>query len=708
MALIGTIRNNFWFVLIVLGLALLAFLFMDIFGGAAGGGAATGPTLGNVAGEDIGYNEFRTAEATLYKGSTANTYAVQNSLWNFFVEKVLVNKEAEALGLDVSKEELRDLEFGNTPHPMIANYFRNPQTGQLDRAQLNSVRDAIDNGEVENPEFERYWLEQRKQIVKDQKQSKLNAMVSKAIFTPSWMIKESSALSTSTASFDYVKVPFDYIPDAEIEVTDSDISSFLNKNKVRYTNAKETRRAEYFVFNVLPTAADSAANKETILADIAEFKKSPPDQDSIFAINRNGSYSNYFASASEIPENVREAVQNLEIGNIHGPYIENGYYSAIKLIDRKVVPDSAKVRHILKAANPMDPNSMTAARTLIDSIYTEIKARRANFKDMVEQFSDDQGSKANGGEYDYAPQGTYVPEFNEVCFFANEGDYKIVNTQFGVHLINVIDQKFNNRDPKYKTSTIRVPIIPSQDTQDAMYSEVTDLVSTSTDGASLKQAASARGVEGELTVYMDDTFYAIGSLGADKSSKDIIKWMFDTDTDINEISKDIYTYSDPQLYHNNKYVAVMLKDIAPKGLRSVASVKDELEVLVRNEMKGEKIKSQITGSDLSSISQQFGQDISSIVSANYSSNNIPQLGSEPKVLAYVMNNGLNEVSSPIVGNSGVYVVKTVDKNDGVASANIPTLRNSANTTDRSRVQTGLINALKKKADISDSRIALDF
>ncbi len=706
MALIGTIRNNFWFVLIVLGLALVAFLFMDIFGGPAGGGGTSGPTLGKVAGEEISYNEFRDAEASLYQGSTANTNAIKNSLWNFFVERVLVNKESEALGIDVSKEELRDLEFGNNPHPMITNYFRNPQTGQLDRAQLNQVRDAIDNGEVDNPDFERRWLEMRKQIRKDQKQTKLNSMVSKAMFTPGWMINEISAQNASTASFDYVKVPFDYIADTDVEVKDSDISSFLNKNKVKYTNEKETRRAEYFVFNVVATAEDSMANRNQMLEYIKTFQEGKDD--STFAINHNGSYRNFYSAASDIPENVRASVQNLEIGEVYGPYIDQGHYNAIKLVDRKVVPDSAKVRHILKNANPLDPTSMAAARAQIDSIYTEIRAGRAKFADMAEQFSDDPGSKNNGGEYDYAPQGAYVPEFNEVCFFANEGDYKIVQTQFGIHLINVIDQKFNNRDPKYKTAIIRVPIIPSQDTQDAMYSEVTDLVSASKDGASLREAAQAKGVEGELSTYLDDSAYVIGNLGDDKSSKEIVKWMFDSDTDVNEISKDIYSYSDPLLYHNNKYVAVMLNDVSPKGLMSVSAAKNDLEFLVRNELKGEKIKGQISGSDLASIAQTFGQEVSSVASVNYNSNNIQGLGSEPKVLAYVMNGDLNNASAPIVGNSGVFVVKPITRNEGVASGNVPSLRSTTNNADRARVQTGLINALRKNADISDSRISLDF
>ncbi len=706
MALIGTIRKNFWFVLIVLGLALVAFLFMDIFAGQGGGSAATGPALGKVGGTTINYNDFRRAESSLYRGSSANQYSVQNTLWNFFVEKAIIDDEADKLGIGVSRDELRDLEFGANLHPMVQNTFRNPQTGQVDLAQLNQIKDAIDNDEFTNQEFRAYWAEQEKQIIKDQKQSKLNAMVSKAMFTPTWMVNKINTQNTANATFDYVKVPFDYVSDADVEVSDADLSAYLKSNSAKYTNDKETRRGEYFVFDVIATADDSLANRDQINGLIKEFKIT--QNDSIFAANNNGNYVNYFAKQEELPANIKDIVGDLNAGDVYGPYIDQGFYTAFKLVDKQVVPDSVKARHILRQVAPGDLTSLETAKTLADSILTEIKAGRASFDAMASQFSQDPGSSSKGGDLGYLTQGSLLPAMNQLCFFGKEGAYEIVQTQAGVHIMHVQDQKYLNRDAKYKTAIVRVPITPSQDTQDAIYAEVTELVSKNKSIESFKTALEGKDMTSQLSAFVDQNAFNVGTLGGDKSSRDIVKWMFDSDSDVGEISAEVFSYSDPNFYYDNKYVVAGLNAVNPKGLQTVEAARDQIEFLVKNQKKGEKIIGQISGSDLSAIASQFGQQVQNIPSANINAKNITGLGNEPKVLAAALNGALNATSSPIIGNSGVYLVSPTSRTEGTAAANVPSLRASSNQSDRVRVTTGLINALKKNTKVEDSRLSLDF
>jgi len=556
MALIGTIRKNFWFVLIVLGLALVAFLFMDIFGNQNIGSAATGPALGEVAGETINYNDFRRAESTLYSNSGANQYAVQNALWDFFVEKALVNKEADALGIDVGRDELRDLQFGSNPHPMIQQGLR---SGQLTQQTLTEVKNAIDNDEFENRDFRAYWAEQEKQIVKDQKQTKLNSMVSKAMFTPTWMVNKLGAQSSANASFDYVKIPFDHIPDADVDVSDAAMASYLKNNSAKYTNDKETRRAEFVVFDVVATAQDSAINREMINAKINEFKLT--QSDSLFALNNNGNYVNYYAKKDEIPENLQEVVGGMANGDIHGPYIESGFYTAFKMIDKRSVPDSVSASHILRTFAPGDLTARDAANATIDSLMSELKAGRGNFSDLAGTFSQDPGSAAKGGDLGYFAQGAMLPEINAACFYGKENSYQKVSSRAGVHLIRVKDHKYLDRSTKYKTAIIRVPITPSQDTQDALYSEVTDLVSENKTMEALKAAIAAKGLKSEFSDFVNQNDFTVGTLGSEKTSRDIVKWLFDSDTDAGEVSREVYEYSDPNLYFDNKYVAASLQPI---------------------------------------------------------------------------------------------------------------------------------------------------
>ena len=176
MALIGTIRKNFWFVLILLGLALAAFILMDMT--AAGNAGGTGSlTMGSIAGEKIDYRAFQTTESAYFGNAPGDAFSKKKNIWDFYVQDALLKRESNKLGLAVSSEELMDLQFGANPSQIIQANWRNPQTGQLDIAQLNQFKTVIENGDEMNKEFRIFWAEQEKQIIKDRVQSKLNNLV---------------------------------------------------------------------------------------------------------------------------------------------------------------------------------------------------------------------------------------------------------------------------------------------------------------------------------------------------------------------------------------------------------------------------------------------------------------------------------------------------------------------------------------------------
>ncbi|MDV7398238.1 SurA N-terminal domain-containing protein, partial [Arthrospira platensis SPKY1] len=102
--------------------------------------------VGDIKGNKLDWNQFYNVEQLLYGGSGGDVYARRNQLWNYFVEEALVQEEAEALGLGVSKPELLDLQFGTNPSSVIRQRFQNPQTGQMDFQQLNQIKQAIEDG----------------------------------------------------------------------------------------------------------------------------------------------------------------------------------------------------------------------------------------------------------------------------------------------------------------------------------------------------------------------------------------------------------------------------------------------------------------------------------------------------------------------------------------------------------------------------------
>lgn len=696
MALIGKIRKHFWFVLILLGLALAAFVIMDAVSANNRGGLGAKQVVGAVAGNEIDLRDFQRTESTLFGGGS-DQFASNNATWNYYVEKAIVDNQADELGVGVSGEELMELQFGPNYSPVIRNNFRNPQTGQLDQQQLLEFKQQIESGNELNPRFVNFWQEQQKQIVKTAKQGKINSLVSKSLYAPSFLVERTAKANSDRVNFDFIKVPFDYVDD--VEVTDADITNYIAANKNKYMNDEETRILSYAVMNVVPTAEDSLEIRNELSRIGNEFKATTTD--SIFAINNEGFYSPVYVSADNLTGSIKDNVTSMNVGDVYGPYLDQGGYYIAKLVDADVVPDSIEARHILISTGD-NGVSLAEASSKIDSIQNAIKGG-GSFSEIAKQLSDDPGSAIKGGELGTFSQGRMVKPFNDAVFFGSKvgGLYK-VTTQFGVHLIKVEDKIYNDRNKKYKLAYIRSAIVPSQGTQDKLFDEVNDIVANNRTIAELKEAVAKNPKMTLLSsapLKIND--YLIGSLGGGQESRDAVKWAYGVNA--GEVSPKVYTYTDQVNYYNNKYAIIGLEEIIPAGLPTASAARASVENLVLNQKRGDKIASGISSKDLNSLASTYGSTIETVDGAYVNKVNIPSLGTEPKVIATALSLEPNTVSAPIVGNNGVYVVKTTGKNTVNAAASIPQQRKTLSEAWRNRVSSGLLTALKKVFKAEDNR-----
>lgn len=693
MALIGTIRKNFWFVLIILGLALAAFILMDMQGSNNMSGGQM--TMGEIAGQKIDYRDFSNAENALYTGNP-DVFGRRESLWNYFVEKALIEEQAEDLGLAVTKTELMDLQFGNRLSPIIQNNFRNPQTGQVDRSTLLQYKQAIENNEPLNETFKSFWREQENQIIKSELQSKIGNMVSKGIYTPTFLVEETGAASNSNMDMAYVKIPFDEI-DGDVEVTDDDITAYIKENANTYTSDEETRVIEYAVIDVIPTAADSAKWLKDITEEVPNFIAT--ESDSSFAVNYNGFYSNLYFKNDDLPEAMQGQLEAVEIGSVYGPYEDQGSYFVTKLLDKKVVADSVEAKHILKKITTGTDDDYAAAEAFIDSIQN-LYNRGVRFDTLAVNNSEDAGSAIKGGDLGTFAQGTMVPQFNDAVFNGRKGGLYKVKTQFGVHLIKVEDQIFNDRDNKYKIAYIRTPIIPTEATQNRLNDNLADLITENRTIESMKSAASALGYNFQSSSPLKINDYKVGSLGSDNSSRDMIKWAYESDTEIGEVSPVVYSYTDKINYFDNKYVIASLKSVQAAGLYTAESMRSTLEPIVANNKKANAILGSL-GSDMNAIASKYNTKVDTANNVTLSTSFIPGIGSENKVIAKAYATDVNGTSS-IIGKSGVFVVSPIRKTEG-SVANIPQMRQLKTTSSRSQAEIKTVQALKEAAEVKDNR-----
>lgn len=698
MALITKIRRNLWLVLILLGLALAAFILMDMTSSQNMGGQAQFD-VGQVGDQTISWSEFQNAESILYAGSSGNVYSRREALWNYMVRSSIIEQESDEVGLAVTEEEMQELQFGNNISPVIQRNFADPNTGRLNMEALNNFREALNAGSLP-PQSLAFWDFQKEQIESERLQSKLNMMVTKGMYMPSWGVDKRHYENNNKVDFEYVRIPYDEVADTEVSVSEEDLQEYLKSHSGEYTRDEETRNVVYVEFDVKPTKEDTAMH----LASIEELKADllKVDDDSLFIENNYGVYENGYVSAGELSSILTDTITKMSAGDIFGPYRDGGEFRVAKLVDKKAIPDSVEVRHILRQVT--DQATMLAAQNLLDSLKTVIESGQGRFDSLAMQFSTD-GSRAQGGDLGVTAPGRMVEQFNDLIFNrAEPGKLYTVATQFGLHLVEVTRQVFNDEDPSYRMAYLKEAIIPSEETQNIEYDRVVEFISKNRTYADLE--ASVNGddnLEFSFGNGLTKTSFVVGDLGPKQASRDIVNWTFDANTEPGNVSPEVYIYEDDVNYFNGTYVVVGLTAINPPGLATVATVRNEIEPKVINEKKGALIASRISSSDLNSIANQFKTSVDTADGAVFISGFVPGVGSEPKVVGTAFSLEEGASAGPIVGNTGVYYIKTTRKETALEPNNIAQLRKVNMSQYPTRVSNGLMDAMKKGVTIEDQR-----
>jgi peptidyl-prolyl cis-trans isomerase C len=124
-------------------------------------------------------------------------------------------------------------------------------------------------------------------------------------------------------------------------------------------------------------------------------------------------------------------------------------------------PEMVHVRHILLmtmdpvARAPLPADQQQARHKQIDDLLKRIQGG-ANFAALAKQYSEDPGSKDNGGELSAFSRGQMVPEFEAAAFsLTNNQVSDVIKTTYGYHIIKLID-KTPAKTVGYATVTARI------------------------------------------------------------------------------------------------------------------------------------------------------------------------------------------------------------------------------------------------------------
>ncbi len=703
MALIGTIRKNGWILIVLMVLALGGFILMDIITNAQRYGSADINTIGEVRGEEIKRSEFDTYEKLIYSNPQPGTaYQIRQQVWDYFVERTLLEKEAEAIGAGISKEELLDLQFGQNLSPVIFQRFAGPD-GQPNREQLNNIKNAIESGNFTDPLNRAYWATQEKEIITERLQEKISALLTKAVYAPSWQAEMAYRESNQRANFLYARIPYDRVPDADATPTDDDFKAYLKENPRLYYQFEETRTVEYVELNVYPTAADSAAAYEAAWKLWEGLRAA--ENDSLYAVTNRGTVDSRYRKKDDLPAAAADSLATAPVGTIVGPFQDQGAWVVAKILGRKVVPDSVQARHILiRNATPENEKK-------IDSLMQLLTSKAASFDSLARANSEDPGSASKGGDLGWFSEGVMVPEFNAACFYDSEiGKYYKVSTQFGWHLIEVTGKKFLNNQAGVRLATLRQPIEPSRETQQRVKDKALEILQRAKTREDLAELAKKEGYVLMVSQPLKAADYTLSSFGAQgEEAREIVRWAFETKNKVGNVAQEVFSFRDPGGgYFDSKYVLVALKSILPKGPATVATLKENprAELEVRNRKKAEIIKGKLGNkTDLNAIAAEWNAFIDTAQNVTMIQAFIPTAGAEPRVVGAVFHLAKKDATTrPIAGNNGVYIARLTESIPQLEPpADLAMFRRQVTSSASTGIRMSWLNIWRKYSEIDDYR-----
>jgi len=699
MALIGTIRKNGWILIGTMILALGGFILMDVVSNTQRYSASDINSLGKVGDIEIKRSEFETYEKLVYSEQQRNnTYQIRSQSWNYFVEKAVVDKVADDMGIGVCKEELLDLQFGLNLSPIMLERFKN-EAGQPDRAKLANIKNAIDQGQFTDPQGRAYWSVQEKEIAKSRLQEKIITLMSKGMYTPTWQAEAAFRENNERRDFVAVRILYDKVKDEEAPVTDSDYKDFLSKNPRLYDQEEESRVISFATFDVIPSQADTMTALDGAIKMVEGLLNAK--NDSLHAIANGGAYNGLYVPKEKFPAAFADSVMQKPVGSIVGPLLDDGQFTIIKIVDRKTLPDSVKARHILLR----DATPENAARA--DSLIALIKSGKQRFDTLAVQFSQDPGSARLGGDLGWFANGMMVVEFNNLCFLNGEQGkiYKIA-TQFGWHIVEITGKKFITNESSVKVAVLGRRLEPSKTTQQNMKDKAVALIQQAKTAGELEGLATQQRAKFQASETVKANDFTIASLGAGDDVRQLMRWVFEENTKAGSVGKEVFSFGDPKGgYFDSKYVVVAVNSIIPQGKATVATLKaiPEADGTVKNLKKGAYIleKSQQNLGDLSAMATQWNGRIDTLRNANFL-----QTNNEPRVAGVLFSPTLETgtVSQPIIGNYGVVLLRpTSDVRKQAMPADMTMFRRQLSSQASTALRTSLMKSLQMQYKVTDNR-----
>ncbi len=701
MATLGNIRKRSGLLIAIIGVALLAFLLADLIrkGTIFKRNADTAAAIN---GQEISTRDFdigvkQNTYVLKHQNPNATTMGAVRQTWQQMKRRVLVEQQAEKLGLSVGESQEWEV---LTTNP---NIRQNPSLQTNGRFDPDKLAAWLARAKTQDPSrYNQVLAGVKNQALID---SYFN-LLRDGIYTTAEEAEIQYHFENDQVDVRYVQIPFEPIK-GEVGIADDAIQAYIKDHKKRFERPA-TRAIQCVSFEVKPSQSDDEAilkqlsgmldrrveyNAITQSHDTLPGFKDISDTNTAAFVNSQSdvNYNPDYRRLSQFPKPLQAFLQSAKKGQVCGPYKVNNTYRLSRLIARKRIPDSVQTRHILityaglqNAPEDVKRNKVQAEK-LADSLYQAIQGGSA-FATLAKTFGED-ASSAQGGELGWATYGQLVPKFQEFAFTHKKGSIGVVETPFGFHVIEIADQK--NFHLAYKVATIVRRIYPSKQTENARYAQAAAFFANAKgDIEHFKRQARAAGLPVQHAKGISEWDAGIPGMA---DSRNIVKWLY---------AKGRRSGDSHMFNSENGSIVVSVSGKSDSGLARVSAVRSEIAPILRKEKQLESVRAALADKPgLAYAAKTYQVAIRESDAVHFANPILTGAGREPTVVGTAFGLRENAISQPVLGESGIFLVKVTKKARAAAAYNHADIQRNTEAIARQKADAEAYQALVDKADI---------
>jgi peptidyl-prolyl cis-trans isomerase D len=726
MALIGKIREKSGLLVVLIGIALFAFILGDWRKMTQGSEDQYG--YGTVYGEKVEYAKFEEAIGKFQEQDRMQFQQQQreytqkdqdasaDKAWNYVVETTIFDKEFAELGIDVSESEFDAYLYGTDGFavlPELAQGFTDSMTGQFNAKMLEKRIDEMETSS--DPKVQKQWEDNKKYYIDRRKQEKYFELVGQGLYVTKLEAEEEYFAQKEVKSASFVVRRYSEILDDDIKVSDSELKSYYEEHKKdkKYENRSASREVKYFDVVINPSKTDSAKFNRTMTELKAGFAATT--EDSLYVLkNSDIKFYSSLKFATAVPEG-NEKAQKLQsypkyldtvfntakVGQIVGPYDNQGNVVISKVLG--FTPSRLKARHILLSTNQSkDKKIIDQKQKTADSLMKLIN--KDNFAEFVTKFSDDKGSVPQGGLIDNFIEVDMVPEFASFCATKPVGSIGTVKTMYGIHIIEVLERDATNFP---LLASVAKTFKASQETIDRKESEVYNLLYKLEAKISKKSDIKAK-LELFDTIAQQAGYFVRPVSIQDEAPKlygfnttfaedKILKLAFSEESMVGDLTT-------APIKDKDRYIIAIVSSIKAKGVPTFEDAEMTMKKDLIEEKKAKRFTNQLLkDKNLNAMAKRANSEVMK-AEVTFGNPQITGAGFEPEVVGALFS-GLKDGQRtlPLKGKMGVYVIRIDKTTKAPTAANYNVEKDQLFASVKGSLQGQVISALKKKADVIDNR-----